>query len=362
MPEVRKVTYGTSANGLDSIAKQRISMGDKLYNLAAGDPNTFPDPAFMAGLMEAAKLNIHQYSPVQGDLLLRERLNHEQPERVLISNGAKQLIYMALMATCKPCDKVVIVGPCWPSYVEICKLLDLDYTRVVQASTEDYVPDINMVETACYGAKAILFNNPCNPTGHVYDKEYVKELERIVKEKDMWLIDDEIYSDIIYNEWTREDFYTPENESNVIYINGFSKCFSLTGWRFGYAIGPEEVIDQMTKIQSQMSGPPNTVMQYAINAAWGHVEKDDLAIYRERRDLLCTMSPLFRAHRPTAGFYFYLPIKGDPNALCKKYLQDYRIVMTPGSEYGIYNTIRISFANITKEEIMEIAPYLSLIS
>ena len=191
----------------------------------------------------------------------------------------------------------MIVGPCWSSYFEICKILKLDIVY-----TEE-LPQIIFGDIA-----AVLFNNPNNPTGKVYSKEFCEKLHNLCLAANCWLISDEIYADIIYDNIT---FYSLKNKKNVIYISGFSKSHSLTGWRFGYAIAEPEVIQQMTLIQSQISGPPNTVTQYAIMKNWEFHPNIDINIYQERRDIIAENNEFLTKYKPAAGFYYYLPLKED---------------------------------------------------
>jgi len=135
---------------------------------------------------------------------------------------------MTLMATCEPGDTVLIIGPCWSSYFEICHMLHL---RVWYKN--------DLPRHIFNSVSAVLFNNPNNPTGRVYDKEFCDKLHQVCVECNCWLISDEIYSDIVYDNIHLESM---KNKENVIYINGFSKNYCLTGWRFGYAISDSELI------------------------------------------------------------------------------------------------------------------------
>lgn len=345
MKKIVSVTKGTSATKLHSMIQEKKAKGEHIYNLAAGDPNLSLPAAFKGGLDDCSKNAIHNYTESQGLYELRQHI--DDPARVIIANGAKQLLYMALMATCEPGDKVMIFGPCWSSYFEICRMLKL---------IPIYIEELPWIIPG--DIAAVLFNNPNNPTGRVYNKEFCDKLYNLCLAADCWLISDEIYSDIIYDDIT---FESMKNKKNVIYINGFSKNYCLTGWRFGYAIADQEIIRQMTLLQSQISGPPNTITQYAILKNWGYWQKPDINIYKERRDIIAENNEFLTKYKPAAGFYYYLPITGSSIEFCKEFLDKYNIALTTGDEYGRTNTIRLSFAAVNSEELKIIKPYLDTI-
>lgn len=345
MKKIVNVTQGTSATLLNSMIAEKAAQGEHIYNLAAGDPNLDVPLGFIGGLHYCSKRGLHNYTESQGLYNLRAQI--DIPERVIISNGAKQLLYMSLMAVASPGDRIIVFGPCWSSYFEICKML-----KLIPIYMEE-LPYVIPSDIA-----AVLFNNPNNPTGRVYDKSFCDKLYNLCLAADCWLISDEIYSDIIYDD---TPFYSMKNKKNVIYISGFSKSYCLTGWRFGYAIAEPEVIKQITLIQSQMSGPPNTIIQHAILKNWGYWYKPDINIYKERRDLIAENNDFLMKYKPAAGFYYYIPITGNSFEFCKDFLNKYNIALTPGDEYGRAGTIRLSFAAVNFEELKIIKPYLDTI-
>lgn len=350
MKKILTKTNGTSATLIDSQVKA-LAKNHHIFNLAAGDPLVYPNPTITNAVLNFRVDgigNCHQYSPTQGYESLRQKI--AEPERVLITNGAKQAIYMALMATCDPGDEVILVTPCWSSYFEICHMLHLN---IRTATTVDQIERAVSEKTA-----VILFNNPNNPSGKLYNADFVGRLHQAAIKNDCWIIADEIYSDIIYE----GHMVSLKDCRNVIYINGWSKGYALTGWRFGYVIAEPELIAEMTRIQSQMSGPPNSLIQAIVSQVWDEKPLMDMEYLVENRKNLIEVSGLFAEHKPDAGFYFYLPVTEDPVQLCNRFLNEYSIAMTPGDEYGVKNTIRISFANIYPQDIRLIAPKLATIN
>lgn len=357
MKRLNKITQ-TSAMAIDVMAK---SLSGKVYNLAAGDPNLPICGALKAAYAGTELIATHNYGSSQGDERLR-RLLWENADEVIIANGAKQLMYMALRAVTQPGDHVILIGPCWTSYMKICEILGLEATLILPDNYEAHadgpqVPDLFDIDTEITEkTAAIVINNPNNPTGAVYDSSYMKKLLEIAKANDCYLISDEVYRYLIDD----ADFISLRGDKSVITIDGFSKAYNITGWRLGYAIAAKEVIEAMTGLQSQLSGPPSTLIQDILVRAWDGLEATGFDAYRERVDVLCEI-PKFKNLRPQGGFYFYVPIDGkweDTDACCRSLLEKYSIAVTPGDDYGIARTVRISVANTTKEELTEILPAL----
>lgn len=343
----------TSAMDIDSRAKE-LAKYHKVYNLSAGDPNILLDTAIVQSYKQIKINNSHNYCSSQGIYELRQKLG--KPENVLISNGAKELIYLALLSVTRPCDEVVLIGPCWSSYVSVCKMLNLNYKLLIGDEEHQYVPSLDQIDEAITrDTSAVLFNNPNNPTGVVYNVGTVSVLSFLCKQRDVWLISDEIYSDLIYE---NKRFTSLKGESNVIYINGFSKSYGLTGWRIGYAIAPINVIEAMTACQSQISGPPNTLVQKIILNCYDKLKPTDTSVYKERIKILAECDEFFDKRRPEGGLYFYLPTNRDSYKLCEEMLEQHHIALTPGDEYGVPNTIRLSISSISTVDLIEILPIL----
>ena len=345
----------TEAMLVDVLAK---SMPGKVYNLAAGDPNLPVCAALRRAYGEAAADDTHNYASSAGLPELRKKL-WPAADEVIIANGAKQLIYMSLAAVSVPGDKVVIIGPCWASYMRICDILGLKYTLLTGSAENRYVPDLSDVVSAITpDTAAVLMNSPNNPTGVIYGREYVSEVLEVVRRCDSRLIMDEIYRCIV-----DAPFMSLRGEKDVIVIDGFSKSLNITGWRLGYAIAEGDVISSMTAIQSQMSGPPSTLIQKIAAAAYDDLEFSTFEDYRERIDILCEI-PKFAAARPAGGFYFYVPIDEhweSSKALCEFLLREYSVAVTPGDDYGVGRTVRISVASEPACSLRETLDALRLI-
>lgn len=363
MKQILNITNGTQAMLLDGRAKE---FGEKLINLAAGDPighAMYPFDSSIIYCLNDKECN--HYTNAQGSIELRRQL-YKDSNKVLIGNGAKILMYLALKATCKPGDCVLIVGPSWSSYLEICKILNLQIIQYIPFYQAEQSWNNDPFELEKYfwntDFSAVIFTNPNNPTGTVENKYFVHSLISLCEEHDCWLIADEIYDQFIYE----GSFETCLDKSdNVIYINGFSKSYAMPGYRLGYCIAEEKLIQQMTLIQSQIAGPPNTLMQVAAVHFLQNRNKYIVPIaerndYKQIIDLWCKNNSLFTNFRPAGGLYFYIPVKDEIQAYSE--LLSRGILVTPGSDYGVKNTLRISFSAITLEEAAIVKPYLDAIS
>ena len=354
MKRINSVTP-TEAMLVDTLAK---SLPGRVYNLAAGDPDLPVCPALKDAFRSADLDVTHRYASSVGLPSLRAKL-WSRPDEVIIANGAKQLIYMSLAAVTKPGDHVVIIGPCWASYMRICDLLGLRYSLLTGTADTRYTPDIESVKAAVTpDTAAVLMNSPNNPTGVIYPDEYVAALLDSVRENDSRLIMDEIYRYI-----TDRPFKSLRGEKDVIVIDGFSKALNITGWRLGYAIACPEIIKSMTGIQSQMSGPPSTLIQSIADSAFDRLEYSSFDDYRDRIDVLCAM-PKFAAARPEGGFYFYVPIDRrweSSKVLCETLLREHSVALTPGDDYGVERTVRVSVASEPASALREIVQYLDVI-
>ena len=358
MKKILNITSGTSAMNLNN-TEVPIK-----YNLSIGEPAGKPLDNFQVRFFGLLNSWYNHYSPINGLEKLRKQLNPTDPDKVLIGNGSKGLIYTALLATCEKGDNVLIIGPCWPSYMEMCKILGLQIVQYIPEG-EGWHCNINEIEKyiKTFDFSLVIFCNPNNPTGEVSNWDFIHKLCKLCKEYNCWLLADEAYEDFVYN----IAFYScwPATNDNIICVKTFSKCAAIAGWRLGYCLGPAELIKQMSLIQSQISGPPSTLVQnFAVSALKHKVDsKDSIVVrndYLKIRNYLCSINPLFQKYKPQGGFYFYIPVK-DSKATFDTLLE-HGILVTPGDEYGVPNTIRLSFANITLKELKEIEPYLVAVS
>lgn len=344
-----------TAAKIDAIIKERQMKGEKVYNLATGDPNYPVPPRIMGGIEYAIKSNIHNYSPVVGYESLRRKIWPTNPNNVIIGNGAKELINLAIQTLMmdSPATHFLICGPTWSCYEDMikaaggtCEILDLfQSNNILQKISEKINPNL----------RAIVLNNPNNPTGRIYDAGIMKRLLDMAIKNDFYLIVDEVYEDFIYDE--KFPYQSMAGFDNTIVIKSFSKKYSLTGWRFGYLITPHKsLIVKMTMQKGNLIGPPNSLIQKAVEYNWDCVLDNRLDEFRARRDYLAEAC---NWKAPDGGFYFCVPVYNFTKTANE--LIDHNIYILPGSLYGMPDYARISFAGVSLDDLKEIQPFLATI-
>jgi len=295
------------------------------------------------------------------------------PAQVVVTAGAKQALYHALLALVDPGDAVLIPTPAWPSYVEMVRLIGGVPVKIPTSSTNGYKLTSELLmqalaRTPNRGA-VLVFNQPTNPTGAVYAREELARLAEIVRGEDLFVVSDEIYEHLVYD-GTFTSFATlPGMRGATVTVNGFSKAFSMTGWRVGYAAGPAPVMNAIGAIQSHTSGNAASVSQHAallaLEAQLGGGEgREPLtrmqAAFKLRRDLVCRMLadiPGVTFVRPGGAFYVFVDVssyygkalvKGrvalDSTEMASYLLDEAGVAVVPGAAFGDDDCIRLSFA------------------
>jgi len=250
--------------------------GLKIVDLTAGQPDTGPTEDVLAALLDGGKL--HKYGPVQGDPELREILSgvideeigvRYNPQDIAVTVGAKGGIDILMRVLLNPGEGVAIMTPFWVTYPESVKM-----AQGVPCCLE---PDGNLrpdPEKLWRGVEAknmkvLLYSSPCNPSGVVYTRNELEEIAKIVKEKDIWVISDEIYERFVFDGRKHESILSIEGmRDNAILVDGPSKRFGVPGWRLGYVAGPGEVIKAFTKLQGHINSGASRPAQYAMRVAY----------------------------------------------------------------------------------------------
>ncbi len=361
---MRKVNPSSTLKVLEN-AMMKKKQGIDITILAAGEPD-FDTPLT---IKECAKKAIDQgktkYTPVSGIIELREEIAKlikkeknldYSPEQVLVSSGAKQSIFNILFTLVDNDDEVIIPIPYWVSYPEMVKLCD--GKPVFVKSKKDFHLDINEIKNKITKkTKVIILNSPNNPTGIVYNKEEITELAELLKDKNIYVISDEIYDKIIYD--NIENFsiaQIPEMKDKTFIINGVSKSHSMTGWRIGWAIGPKNEINSAKNIQSHTTSCPSSISQYATLCALRDFESIEKMrrTFEERRNFCIEFLKNIEEieyNKPNGAFYFFLNIsrfEKDSIKFCTDLLE-YNLAVIPGVEFGIDGYIRFSYASSIEE-------------
>lgn len=362
-------------------AKRRIASGIDIINLSVGEPD-FPTPASIkeAGIA-AIRNDFTKYTPAAGipslrnavaDVLLREEGLDYTPEQIVITNGAKQAIASTLMAIVEPGDEVICPIPSYASYRDLIQLAG--GTPVLLATHPENrfrfsLDDVRPLLSS--RTKAIIINNPNNPTGMAFTPDEVKELGESLRDLDLWILSDEIYAKLRYDGMNHLSFAAIDGlQEKTILINGVSKYYSMTGWRIGFAAAPPEIASAVAKIQSQVTGCPCAISQKAaLEAYTGNSNKPAEMVenFATRAKLITSLLadvPMVDFLEPEGAFYAFpridalfgrhisnLRITGSVD-FCKYLLDEQGLAIIPGAAFGDDRFVRFSFA-ASEEKITE---------
>lgn len=356
------------------VAKMK-KIGKDVIDLNVGEPDFETPSNICEAAIEAINGGFTKYVTVNGILDLRQSICKKlkkdnnlvyQPENIIVSTGAKQSLNNAVLAVCNEGDEVIIPTPCWVSYEEITKLSGAVPVFVKTYEKDGYQLNIdNIKKVLSPRTKGIILNTPNNPTGAVYSRESLKELGEIAVEHDLLIISDEVYEKLVYDDAKHVSIASLSDEiyQRTVTINGFSKAYAMTGWRIGYAAGPEKIIKAMSAIQGHMTHAANSITQKAaIEALEG--PQESLAIMRDefekRRNLL--LNRLNRMNGVSCinakGAFYLLPnvsklykksykgvIINDSLDLTNLLLEECLVATVPGDAFESPDSIRLSYSN-----------------
>lgn len=282
-------------------------------------------------------------------------LSYESKGEILVTVGGSEAIDLAFRSMITPGDEVIIPMPCYVSYEPCAILAGAKVVKVaLQYKNQFQLTKNDILSVITDKTKILILNYPNNPTGAILDEEHLREIAEVCIEKDIFVISDEIYSELCYENKHISIASLPQMKERTIVINGFSKTFSMTGWRLGYACGPRYVIEQMTKIHqfSIMCAP--TTSQYAALEALKNGDKEVENMkeaYKQRKNYV--------VHRlkkigmdcfiPKGAFYVFPSIQKfglTSEEFCMKLLKEDKIVVIPGNAFGAAGEgfVRISYA------------------
>ncbi len=366
-----------------SKARELKSQGKDVIGLGAGEPD-FDTPLHIKNAaIKAINDGKTKYTAVDGIPELKQaiikKFNNENNLKYKISEisvgtGGKQILYNALQATVNKGDEVIIPAPYWVSYPDMVILAE-GVPRIIETKKEnDFKITVSMLEPIINDkTKWIILNSPSNPTGSCYSKEELLEIGTFLKKYEKLLIlTDDIYEKIIYENFTFSTIaqVVPELKHRTLTVNGVSKAYSMTGWRIGYAGGPEDLIKSMAKIQSQSTSNPTSISQYAALEALSSSNsflKDNNNIFMNRRNMIINLvnkSQGLKCNIPNGAFYIFPSCEGvigsntdkgkiisNSSDFCEYILEEVGVATVPGIAFGMENFFRISYA--TSDEILE---------
>ncbi|MBS3124364.1 pyridoxal phosphate-dependent aminotransferase [Candidatus Woesearchaeota archaeon] len=352
-----------------------IKEGKKIINFSVGEPEIDTFPKIKEAAIKAINDNYSHYTNSRGILELRhkisEKLRNENKidlnaeNNIIIVPGVKQALYYLNTALINPGDEAIIFEPYWSTYIDSLKLCG-GVPITISGKEENYFkPDLKLLRNKITPkTKYILFSNPCNPSGTLFNRKELEEIVMIAKEHNILIISDEIYEKLVFDD---NQFVSTasilEAEDITITINGFSKVTAMTGWRLGFIAANEAIIKAITLVQQQIATCPNSIVQKAAEVAFEQKEEIDqmVKIYQRKRDLLVDgLNKIkgFSCNKPQGSFYVFpnisgLDLGGSTN-VSLYLLEKTGIGVVPGIEYGnnFDNYVRFAYT-ITEKEILE---------
>ena len=359
---------------LDGIVANLRADGVEVISLNMGEPDFNTPEHIINACLKAIEEGKTKYVNVNGIPQLREaiciklmRENHVKYEssQIVVSTGAKQALDNAVMAICNAGDEIIVPIPCWVSYIEMVKLAD-GVPVLVHTDPNSFQLDLAAIEKAITPkTRAIIINTPNNPTGAVYTEECLQELGELAVKHDFYIISDEIYEKLIYNNKKHVCIasLSEEIKEHAILINGLSKSFAMTGWRIGYSATPLDIARAISSLQGHTTSNSTTFVQWAaINALEGPTDTIESmrTKFDERRRYLVerlNSMPHISCFNVDGAFYlmpdisFYFGKRFDRRVIkdsvdfCTYMLEEARVAIVPGSAFEAPNSVRIAYSN-----------------
>ena len=352
---------------ISNLASELEAEGADVVDLSVGEPD-FPTPenvvdagkeAMDAGHTGYTSSNgIPELKTVIADKLQADGLDHEA-ENVVVTPGAKQALYEVVQTLVDDGDEVVLLDPAWVSYEAMVKLAGGDLNRVDLAPHDFQLePALDQLgEAISDETELLVVNSPNNPTGAVYSDDALAGVADLAVEHDVTVVSDEIYQEITYGPEPTSLGTFEEMADRTVTVNGFSKAYSMTGWRLGYYAGPEELVSQSGKLHSHSVSCATNFVQHAGIEALENTDEEVAEMveaFAERREFLLDRldEEGVPAPEPDGAFYLMMEVAEDDQTWCEQALEQAHVATVPGSAFGAPGYARISYAN-SKERIGE---------
>ncbi len=357
---------------VDAKAKALKAQGAPVISFGAGEPD-FPTPA---AILDAARAAVddpknHRYSPAGGLPELREAIAAKtlrdsgyevEPSQVVVTNGGKHAVYNGFAVLLDPGDEVLLPAPYWTTYPEAIALAGGVSVEVPTTADDGFMVTVDQLEAARTDrTKALVFVSPSNPTGAVYPRDRVEDIGRWAAEHDVWVITDEIYEHLTYDnhEFSSMPVVVPELADRCLVLNGVAKTYAMTGWRVGWLIGPPDAASAAVSLQShQTSNVSNVAQRAALAAVSGPLDavaEMRLAFNRRRIAMHRLLNGIdgVTCLEPQGAFYAFPSFEGvlgragvpDNTAdLAGWILDEAQVAIVPGEAFAGHGYARLSFA------------------
>lgn len=377
MKELSKIALAvepSSTMAIDTLFKQMKAEGQDVIGFGAGEPDfNTPDYIKEAGIA-AIEHNETRYTPSSGTVELRkaicQRLKADcgveyTPQQISVSNGAKPCVYVALRALINPGDEVILPSPYWVSYSELIKMTG-GVPVIVETREADHfkLTAQELRDAITPKTKAMILNNPSNPTGMMYSRKELEEIAKVCVEQDIYVICDEIYYHLVYDgeEFVSLASISPEIKERTLLVNGVSKSYAMTGWRIGYVAANDQVSKVIANYLSQCTGSPSSISQKAavtaLTASQESVEVMRKAFERRRDYMVERMNSIegVSCIKPHGAFYVMMNIEKligqelhgvvirDADDFGNLFLKYGKVAVVPGTGFGAPTFVRWSYA------------------
>jgi aspartate aminotransferase len=363
------------------MARQMTSEGHDVINLSLGEPDFDTPMHIKNAAINSIESGNTKYTPVAGTLELRQSISrkflrdnniHYSPNEIIVSNGAKQCFANLCFAMLEEGDEVILFAPYWVSYYEIIKLSGATPVCVFAGVEHDFKPGLEQLKAAITGnTRMLVFSSPCNPTGTVFSEQELTAYAEVLKAyPDILVVADEIYEYIQFGSKHFSIASVPGMNQRTATINGFSKGFSMTGWRLGYMGGPKDIIDASIKIQGQFTSGAAAFTQKAGAFALESDLKPTFEMceaFRKRRDLVLQelkSIPEWLVNKPQGAFYVLPDVSScfgkkfqnstieNSDDLALFILKEAKVAVVNGIAFGAPNCLRISYS-LSEQKIVE---------
>lgn len=385
MKRLSKVAYAvkeSSTIAVDSLAKQMKDDGLDVILFGTGEPDFDTPDNIKDAAIKAINGGLTKYTPAAGIPQLRQaaadrlRMDFDldySMEQIVVASGAKHNIYIALCVLLDPGDEVIIPAPFWVSYYQMVKMAGGVPKVIYTDKEQDYKLTAEMLQAAVTDkTKVFLLNNPVNPTGMVYGREDLTELAEVCKQKDLYVISDEIYCNLVYDnrEFVSFPSISEDAKERTILINGVSKSYAMTGWRVGYSASNLQIAQAMTNFLSHSTGAPGTMNQWAaVEALVGHQDVIETmrAVFELRRNYIVeriNRIPDVSCRQPEGAFYVMMSIEKligrmlggriitNDADFATALLETEHVAVVPCLGFGVPNYVRWTYAT-SMENIRE---------
>ena len=365
----------TSATiAINEKATRMRARGVDVISFAVGEPDFDTPQNIKKAAVEAIESGFTKYTAVAGIIELKEAIAEKfhndnglayKPAQISVACGAKHALYNIAQVLWDKGDEVIILAPYWVSYTDQVILTGATPVIFDTSKFKNFaIPRDELKALITPRTRAILINSPSNPTGKVYNRSELESIAQLAVENDLLIISDEIYEKILYDgtEFVSIAALGNEIQQRTITINGVSKAYAMTGWRIGYAAGPEKIIQAMNKIQGQATSAPNSIAQKAsIAALCGPQAQVDIMRreYQKRRDYIINELNTIEGidcNIPSGAFYAYPNVSKlygskygdqvitDSVGFCAYVLDETQVALVPGLAFGTDDFVRISYA------------------